>query len=274
MASARFDEVDWYDLPRYYDLVFGEGTSREARFLEGVHARYGTGARTRPRVLEPACGSGRLVAALARRGWSVRGFDLNERMLDHARARLRRARLRARLDVQDLASFRVAGAFELAHCLVSTFKYLLDERAAAEHLRRVARALVPGGVYVLGLHLTDYAQSGRLRERWVAGRGSERVVCNIQSWPPDRRRRLEHVRSRLVVESPKGIRRLETCWDFRTYDARQLGRLLARVPALELVAVHDFCYELERPVELGPDAFDVVLVLRRRRSGGHPRASV
>lgn len=260
-----YAELDWYDTPRWYDLVFDEDTELEATFLEACFAVHGgTRRRARRRALEPACGSGRLVAALARRGWSVTGTDLSQPMLDYARARLDEADLSATLSAGDMAALHVRGRFELAHCLVSTFKYLRTEQAARDHLRGVAAALLPGGIYVLGFHLTDYGSESGDRERWVVERDGAHVVCNIKSWPPDRRSRLERVRSRLVVHTDGQQLRSETVWDFRTYDARQVRRLLASVPELEHVATYDFRYDLDEPCEFGVDQEDTILVLRRR----------
>ena len=270
-ARSRVRSRDWYATPLYYDIVFDADTELEGTFLEAVLARHGTsGGR---RVLEPACGSGRLVAALARRSFEVTGFDQSGDMLAFARRRLARGRLRAELGQADLAHFSEGGPFDLAHCLVSTFKYLLDEERAVAHLTRVARALAPGGVYVLGVHLTEYAWRGRLRERWVARRGPTRVVCNIQTWPADRARRLERVRSRLLVSRGATRRALETNWLFRTYDAAELSRLIAEVPELELVATYDFSYDLATPRELDGDQLDCVLVLRRRSKPSSSSAS-
>lgn len=260
---ASFTALDWYDTPRYYDIVFAEDTELEADFLEAMVARHATcRRRVRPRAYEPACGSGRLVEALARRGWSVTGSDLSRPMLDHARARLRAAGLRAVLAHGEMATHAPRGRFELVHCLVSTFKYLLDEASARAYLERVAAALLPGGIHVLGFHLTDYSRTARTRERWVGEEDGTRVVCNIQGWPADRRRRLEDVRSRLVVTEDGEERRAETRWRFRTYDARQVRRLLASVPALEHVATYDFRYDPDEPCELGDDQEDTILVLR------------
>lgn len=262
MPARRWTELDWYRTPRYYDIVFDAGTRGEADFLEAVAARHG-----RPRgrrALEPACGSGRLVAELARRGWKVTGFDREPRMLDFARRRLARSRVSARLVQADLESFALRGPYDLAHCLVSTFKYLLDEGSARAHLERVAASLAPGGLYVLGFHLSDYSSRARVRERWVESRGGTKVTCNTQVWPPDRRTRLEEVRTRLVVNERGRELRSETRWRFRTYDARQVRALLGRVPALEHVATYDFTHDLDRPRELDDRQQDVVLVLRRR----------
>ena len=257
---------DWYDTPRGYDLVFDEDTPQATDFLEEVDARHGNvkGVRGPRRVFEPACGSGRLVLEFARRGWRASGSDLSQPMLDYARERLDELGLTASLSLGDMADPRPRGRFQLAHCLVSTFKYLLEERQARGNLRGVAQALHPGGLYVLGLHLTDYERTARHRERWVVERDGTRVVCNIQGWPADRRRRLERMRSRLVVWEQGDERRTETVWDFRTYDVRQLSRLLASVPELEHVATYDFRYDVDEPCILGADQEDTILVLRRR----------
>ncbi len=260
--AATYSAFDWYATPRYYDIIFDEDTRLEATFLEYALAEYG---RTRgKRVLEPACGSGRLLVELAKRGYRVTGFDASEAMVEFSRERLRAAGQKGRLACERMESFEPRGPYDLAHCLVSTFKYLLTERDARAHLERVAAALAPGGVYVLGVHLTDYSDAGKSRERWVGRRGKTQVTCNIQGWPADRRRRLEHVRSRLVVEERGGVRRYETEWEFRTYDAAQLRRLLRSVPALEHVATYDFSYEPNAARELNDDQLDCVLVLRRR----------
>jgi SAM-dependent methyltransferase len=262
----RYERIDWYETPGWYDLVFEEDTEKEADFLEEAVRRYGR-ARARGgarRVLEPACGSGRLAAEMARRGWCVSGFDASPAMLEHARRKLRRARLEADLRVGRLESFRYRERFDLAHCLVSTFKYLLDERSAREHLRCVARSLRRGGLYVLGLHLSDYDWPFPDHERWTASRDGVEVVCNIHTWPAQPVRRLERVRSRLVVRGHGRVRRTETHWQFRTYDAAELLRLLRAAPALDHVATYDFHYDWTRPRPRDDRQRDAVLILRRR----------
>lgn len=263
MAAARSAKDDWYETPRLYDAVFDVDTRREADFLLACAERYGS-ARGK-RVLEPACGSGRLVLELARRGFAVEGFDRSLAMLAYAKARLERRKLRARLFVGDLAEVELRTGFTIAHCLVSTFKYLLDERSARAHLELVARALAPGGIYVLGFHLTDYAEDRVTRERHAVERRGTRIVCTTSVFPADRRTRLEPVETVLRVVKPDGRAvRSRTEWKFRTYDARQARALLRSCSAFELVAIHDFHHDVERAVELDDDHLDKVFVLRRR----------
>jgi SAM-dependent methyltransferase len=260
-VTARiYQTADWYDVPRLYDIVFEEDTEKEADFLEAMLDRYGrTGRR---RVLEPACGSGRLMEAMARRGYRVTGFDRNPAMVEYTRKRL--ADVSGRVFEARMEGFSAKGTYELAHCLVSTFKYVGSEAGAVSHLRAVARALVPGGLYVLGLHLSQYGLRSRTRERWVGARNGTTVICNIQQWPANRQRRTEQVRSRLIVTTRGEERRYETNWMFRTYDASQLRALFRAVPSLEHVATYDFTYELGRERVLNDDQLDVVAVLQKR----------
>ncbi len=257
----RYEPFDWYDEPLYYDIIFDVDTAREAEFLEGVMERYGTGGR---RVLEPACGSGRLVGAMAARGYHVTGFDLNAAALRFARRRLRDAGLRARFGKASMAGFDFGCRFDAAHCLVSTFKYLLDAKSARRNLECVAAALKPGGAYVLGLHLSEYGTTVRARERWIAARDGVTVTCNLQVWPPDRHRRTERVRCRLIVEGDGPTRHLETNWQFRTYDLRQVRSLLKSVRDLEHVATFHFDCDLDRPTPFDGEWLDNVLVLRKK----------
>ncbi len=259
---TRFESIDWYDTPHYYDIVFDAGTAVECDFLESMKKRYGLSPGNR--VLEPACGSGRLVAEMTRRGYAVSAFDRNEHMLDYARRRLSSSGLRAKLGKRELDDFRLRGGFDLAHCLVSTFKHLLSEDSARKHLECTARALEVGAIYVLGFHLSEYGSTSKTRERWVESRGDTTVTCNTQFWPPDRRRRVERVRTRLTVQENGSTARYETSWDFRTYDTGQVRRLLRLVPALEHVATYDFAYRADRPCDLSDEQLDVVLILRRR----------
>lgn len=261
----RFEILDWYDAPQYYDIIFDTDTAKEVDFLEGLLARHGL-ARTRAQrsVLEPACGSGRFLVEFARRGWRVEGFDASRPMLDFAAERLRASGLEGVLRTGRMERYGSRRRHELVHCLVSTFKYLLTEEHARGFLVSAAEVLVDGGLLALGFHLTQYDYDEIDLERWRGERGDAKVVCTIEGWPADRKRRLERCRSRLTVQEAGRLRRLETEWSFRTYDARQTRRLLASVPELEHVATYDFTYDLDAPRELDDRQLDTLLVLRRR----------
>jgi SAM-dependent methyltransferase len=260
------EQIDWYETPLFYDIIFDEDTDAEASFLEAMHRRHGRCVRNDPSVLELACGSGRLVREFAARGWSAAGFDANPAMLRFATERLAADGFRAHLWNDRMEHFAVPRnrRFDLAHCLVSTFKYLRTEEEALSCLRRVADVLRPGGLFILGVHLTAPGSSRPTHERWVATRDGIEVVCNTRTWPPDARRRSEAMRSRMRITLPDGmVRTQETKWEVRTYTAAQLRALVAKVKNLVLVACHDFRHDPEEHRNLDDSYADAVLVLRR-----------
>ena len=272
-----YEPFDWYETPVYYDIIFDTDTPKEATFLEQCYAQHAAqvDARKKLAVLEPACGTGRLMAELASRGHRVAGVDLSEGMLDFARKRFKDRGVKGKLiqaPMQDFDAHAFAkkqGGFDLAHILVSSFKYLQTEEDAAACLNRVCDHLRVGGVFVLGVHLTEPDQDERVLERWRAQRGHLDVICTIRSNPPNHRKRTEQLRSRVVARDscrpdaqPK---RYESNWTFRTYTERQLRSLLRKESRLKHCATYTFNHEINKPTTLSGDDLGVVLILRRDR---------
>lgn len=151
---------------------------------------------------------GRLLQALAQKGHTTVGLDISCESLEYARLRCSGLEPLPQLHQGDMTDFDLGqGRFALAFNLVSSFKYLLTHKAAASHLRCVYRALRPGGVYLLGLHVVDYeyhAEQGE-RERWHAEREDLTVDAKIFSSVPDPVTRTEDVAAYLkVVRRPGG----------------------------------------------------------------------
>jgi 2-polyprenyl-3-methyl-5-hydroxy-6-metoxy-1,4-benzoquinol methylase len=67
MARGRILQANWYDYPQYYDIAFRAYTEREADFIEAACRKYCPFSARR--LLEPACGTGRLITELAARGY-------------------------------------------------------------------------------------------------------------------------------------------------------------------------------------------------------------
>ena len=73
--------MNLYDLPKYYDLSYSWNMRDEISFLKQVFHKYTNSVR--PSLLEPACGTGRLLLPLARAGFDCTGFDRNTIVLDY-----------------------------------------------------------------------------------------------------------------------------------------------------------------------------------------------
>src|SRR5215467_11160001 len=151
MGRSRIVFANWYDYPQYYDVVFQAYTQHEADFIEAACRKYCPFAARG--LLEPGCGTGRLITELATRGYELSGFDLSQPGLRYLRRRLAGFHLYAEIFEADMSNFRIGQPADAAYCVINTFRYLLTERAARCHLERIAASLRPGGIYILGLHL-------------------------------------------------------------------------------------------------------------------------
>ncbi|MCO6454212.1 MAG: class I SAM-dependent methyltransferase [Pirellulaceae bacterium] len=254
--------ASWYDFPQYYDMAFRDETRREADFIEAACRKYCPFPVRR--LLEPACGTGRLIVELASRGYEMSGFDLRGEPLRYLRHKLVRRGLRAELFQADMADFRPPQPVDAAHNTWNSFRYLLSEQAARRHLQRVAQSLRPGGIYILGFHLLPLDADEECTERWTARHAGTRVAYTLRVLATDRRRRRERLRISLLVRRGTDQLRLRDEFQFRMYTASQFRRLLRQVPELELCDVYDFWYDIDQPLELNDEISDTLFILRRK----------
>ena len=99
-------------------------------------------------VLDAGCGSGRVLVAMASRYPRSRfiGYDLCDDALEAGRADVKRLDLcNLRFEARDLTAYDEPGAFDL----VTTFDAVHDQKDPQGLLNGIARALRPGGVYLM-----------------------------------------------------------------------------------------------------------------------------
>jgi SAM-dependent methyltransferase len=193
--------------------------------------------------LEPACGSGRYLRELAGRGIRCTGFDLDDGMLGYARQALRAAghSRRVRLVRADMAAFADAldDRFAVAFNPVNTFRHLHRARDAASHLREIARALLPGGLYLVGMSFSRYGEEEATEDVWTARRDGIAVRQIVQYLPPERDTRRETVISHLQVDRSGGREYLDSTYTLRSYDLAQWKGLVRRSPLRRVGAIDD-----------------------------------
>lgn len=251
-----------YDFPTYYDLVFGSDTAAELRFIQACFERFVDGKVRR--AFEPACGTGRLMYRLAQKGFTVGGIDLNEKAIEYCNQRLKRLKLKGKALVGDMCDFEVDKPFDAAFNTINSFRHLPSEEAAINHLNCMAQIVRPGGIYVLGLHLTPTRGETTDEESWSARRGQ--LAINTYMWPVEKRpkERLERFGIRFDVYKPTESFRIADVLELRSYTHKQFLKLLDAVSNWESVEFFDFGYEVDEPIRLGPSTEDVVVILRRK----------
>ena len=104
------------------------------------------------RVLDLACGYGRVTLPLARDGIDVTGIDLNEQLISAARKTAAAEDLSVRFDIGNMTVLPYPDdSFEKMFCLWNSFAELLSEADQLQALREMRRVLAPGGVAFLSL---------------------------------------------------------------------------------------------------------------------------
>ena len=104
-------------------------------------------AATAAPVLDLGCGTGRVALHLARRGAATTGLDVEPDLVEELRTRADAERLVVGAEVADVRDPLTPGAeYGLAIAAMQLIQLLGGEAARAAALRRIAAALVPGGI--------------------------------------------------------------------------------------------------------------------------------
>jgi 2-polyprenyl-3-methyl-5-hydroxy-6-metoxy-1,4-benzoquinol methylase len=135
-------ESEWLDY-----LALGqspEWTEHTIAFLvEQLDLQEGT------RVLDLACGRGRISIPLAQRGCRVTGLDLSPRSLEIARRDAEAAGVELELVHRDMRDLDAVAAYDVVLNLFTSFGYFQEDGENERVLHAVARALVPGGAFLI-----------------------------------------------------------------------------------------------------------------------------
>ena len=162
-----------------------------------------------------------------------------------------------------MCDFQLAEPADAAFNTINSFRHLSSNEQAVGHLKSMADAIAPGGLYFLGLHLSPLEGATVEEESWTASRGSLTVKTDMWLVHRDLTKRYETYKMKYEVTTPSKQEVLEDQFDFRTYTMDEALSLIEAEPRWEIAEVYDFAYEIEAPIELDDTTEDVVFVLRR-----------
>ena len=248
----------WYNLPSYYDVSFSHDMGDELQFLKDAFKKYLK--QENAQLLEPVCGTGRLLVPLLRSGFQCTGFDINTNALRYLRQRLVRNKLSANLFQADMTSFSIQQQFDGAYCTVDTFRHLLTENDAIQHLIHVGRRLKRNGIYIIGLHLLPKHGITDRVSRWQAKRGRLTVNTTMTMLEHNKKQRTETLQ---VVLKTSNHDRHESSYKLRTYSANQFITTVKKAGLFKMEQVHDHYYDLNKIVNLDSSSDYGVFILRK-----------
>lgn len=119
-----------------------------ADFVEEALRRY---SAERPElVLDLACGTGRMTAELAKRGYDMIGIDGSDQMLSEAF--LRSEGLGILYLKQDMRTFELYGTVGAVTCCLDSMNYLVGDGDLVKTVRNVRLYLEPGGLFLFDMN--------------------------------------------------------------------------------------------------------------------------
>ncbi|MCB9764144.1 MAG: class I SAM-dependent methyltransferase [Alphaproteobacteria bacterium] len=140
---------DFYDAPELYDLEYFDSMIED-------RAWYADLARGHDRVLELACGTGRLTLPMARTGAAIAAVDRAPAMLAALQRRLvDTPSLQVEVYQQDFLTLDVPGTFPLAVLPFNALQHVHRTEDVVRLLERVAAHLEPGGRFAFDVVIPD-----------------------------------------------------------------------------------------------------------------------
>ena len=118
-------------------------------FYNEILKREGLQPRT---CVDLACGTGSVTAILARQGMEVTGVDMSEEMLTVAMEKVMDMERPPRFVCQKLQQLYLPRGVDLAVCALDSLDYVTDPEDCQEAIRRVYKALNPGGIFIFDVN--------------------------------------------------------------------------------------------------------------------------
>lgn len=110
----------------------------------------------RPRTaVDLACGTGTVSILLAQQGLQVIGVDMSEEMLTVAQQKAGDMDNPPRFVCQHLQKLVLPRGVDLAVCALDSLDYITAPNDCAEAIRRVYRALNPGGIFIFDVNTPE-----------------------------------------------------------------------------------------------------------------------
>jgi SAM-dependent methyltransferase len=131
------------------------------------------------RLLDVACGTGKSLMPMLRRGWSVTGCDISAQMVAVAQSKVG---AEVDLRVADVRELPEIGEFDLVLALGDIVNYLLDEAGLIAGLTRIRRNLAPTGLLLFDANTIHMYRTFFATEE-VVERAEDRLIWRGRTAP-------------------------------------------------------------------------------------------
>ena len=139
----------YHELAKSYDRLTNDvDYAATVAFYYEILKREGLNPRT---CVDLACGTGSVTEILVKKGLQVTGVDISEEMLTVASQKAEGAWFIC----QPLQELKLPRAVDMAVCALDSLDYITDPGDCAEAIRRVYKALNPGGIFIFDVNTPE-----------------------------------------------------------------------------------------------------------------------
>jgi SAM-dependent methyltransferase len=212
-SKPWYEEVFDEDYLRTLPFMTADQTAREATFIREALVPPVGGE-----ILDVGCGYGRHALELAHAGLRLTGLDLSLPLLIRAADQAQKRGLSVNFVHADMREMTFNAQFDGAYCMMSTFGYF-DEETNLRVASAIARALKPGGRFLLDIINRDYIVGDLPSRVWWEGDGC--VVLEEVDF--------NHHTSRVLIRRSVVFgngRQNEQEISMRAYSLHELGKIL------------------------------------------------
>lgn len=167
---SKKDSGWWDDFFPAFTPIFGIISQK----VTNAHARYvikKLDLKPGKRFLDCACGIGRIALPLAKKGIRVTGVDITQSYLDELAKKARRSGLKIDLQNCDMRRINFDSMFDAGGNLWTSFGFFEKEADNLLVLKRMYRALKPGGKFMLHVINRDWIMAKYNPTDWFEVKG-------------------------------------------------------------------------------------------------------
>jgi len=117
-------------------------------------------------LLDLCCGPGRHAVELAKKGMNITGYDYSAEYLAEAEARAKKKKVKLRLLRGDMRELPFNNEFDAAINVFTSFGYFPALSDDIKTLKGVARALKPGGLFLIDIVHGTYVRANFAPRNW------------------------------------------------------------------------------------------------------------
>jgi ubiquinone/menaquinone biosynthesis C-methylase UbiE len=171
-------------------------------------------------LLDLCCGPGRHCVEFAKKGLAVTGYDFSAQYLKEARERAKKKKVPLRLARGDMRRLKFKEEFDAVVNLFTSFGYFQKFSDDIKTLAGAARALKPGGLFLIDIVHGDFVRKNFRAKSWAEM--EDHYHFEERALTPDG---LFNTRIKVPKKGGKGVRR---SFFSRLYDKKRLSAALKK----------------------------------------------